>query len=186
MTLNASDNPPACFPEQLFTSPTAGKDEKIWWVARTKSRQEKALAWNLVAREVEYFLPLVSRPQKCKGRMRSSIVPLFNGYLFFRADQTARSEAMKTGKIAQVLEVKDQQGLLSELSSLARASAAKIELTLCDFVTSGQRVRILDGPFKDLEGIVKKRKNSTRLILQIEAIRQAAAVEIALDQAQPI
>lgn len=79
--------------------------ERIWWVARTKSRQEKALAWNLVSRNVEYFLPLVSRPQKSKGRMRSSIVPLFNGYLFFRGDQTARSGALKTGKIAQILEV---------------------------------------------------------------------------------
>ena len=112
-------------------------------------------------------------------------VPLFNGYLFFRADQTARSEALKTGKIAQVLEVKNQEGLVAELSSLARVSAAKIELTLCGFVNSGQRVRIIDGPFKDLEGIAKKRKNSTRLILQIEAIFQAAAVEIVLDQAQP-
>ena len=184
MTLNPADNPLPCFPENLFQKSLS--DERVWWVARTKSRQEKALAWTMKGRGMPYFLPLVARPQKCRGRMRSSIVPLFNGYLFFKGSKSDRYEALKSGRIAQLLEVENQSDLHRELATLALASANSMHLELCDFVKKGQRVRIVDGPFKGMEGIVKKHRNRARLVLNVEAIQQAASIEIALDQAQPI
>jgi len=186
MTIAAHENPPICFPETLFSAPNQDESDKVWWIARTKSRQEKALAWDLAARKTEYFLPLVSKPQKSRGRMRASIVPLFNGYMFFKGSLLDRQNALQTGRVAQVLEVDDQQGLLSELSQIALAASEKISLELCDFVKRGQRVRIIAGPFKGLEGVVNKQKNRTRLLLTVAAIKQAAAIEISLDQAQPI
>ncbi len=183
MTLKSADNPPVTYPTDLFEFPVSG--DRPWRVARTKSRQEKALAWSLKASGIRYFLPLVSRPQKNKKRMRTSIVPLFNGYLFFQGDMQERYTAITSGRIAQIIEVQDQQTLTRELTSLAQATAAECQLELCDFATKGKRVRIIDGPFRGLEGIVKKQKGQRRLVLQIEAIRQAATVEIELDQAQP-
>ena len=184
MTLKNSDNPPTCFPESLFEG---DPDEATpWWVARTRSRQEKALAWELCRRGMAYYLPLVSRPQKCRQRMRAAIVPLFNGYLFFRGDLAARHEAVKTGRIAQVLPVADQQNLQQELAALARVTSSRLHLELCDFMAEGQRVEIIAGPFEGLTGIVVKRRNRQRLVLQIETIRQAAAVEIGLDQTRPV
>lgn len=185
MTLKANDNPPSCFPENLFLG-QSNTDEKIWWVARTKSRQEKALAWDLKAKGIPYYLPLVAQPRKCKNRMRTSVLPLFNGYIFFQGDQRERSEALRTGRIAQVLDVANQQRLTGELAALSSATQARLGLVLCDFVPKGQRVRIISGPFQGLEGIVKMLKGKKRLILNLEVIRQAAVVEIALDQAQPI
>jgi len=184
MTLKISDNPPSCFPEDLFSRLLVATSP--WWVARTRSRQEKSLAWELRNREMAYYLPLVSRPQKNRQRMRTSIVPLFNGYLFFRGSDQDRYEAIKTGRIAQVLPVADQERLHNELAALAQITATRLDLELCDFMVKGQRVQIVAGPFEGLVGIVVKQKNKQRLVLQIEAIRQAAAVEIELDQARPI
>lgn len=186
MTLQAKHNPPACFPSELFRAPHPAEADKVWWVARTKSRQEKALAWDLVARKMEYFLPLVARPQNCRNRIRSAIVPLFAGYMFFRGNLTDRQIAMQTGRVAQILAVDDQRGLIAELDHIAQVASQEIALELCDFVKCGQKVRIIDGPFKGIEGIVKKQKNRTRLVLTVAAIRQAAAVEIDLRQALPI
>ncbi len=185
MTLKTTDNPPSCFPETIFETP-AEPGEKKWWVARTKSRQEKALAWDLKAKGMHYYLPLVSSPQKCRGRMRASILPLFSGYLFFKGDQNDRYKALQSGRIAQVIDVEDQIRIEQELATLSHATLAKMDLTLCDFVRKGQQVRIIAGPFTGLEGIVRKQKNQTRLILTLEAIRQAAAVEIPLDHVQKI
>ncbi|MGM0682496.1 MAG: transcription termination/antitermination NusG family protein [Thermodesulfobacteriota bacterium] len=183
MTLKKSDNPPSRFPEDLFFNKEKKKNnERVWWVARTKSRQEKALAWNLLSRGVEYFLPLVTRPQKQKGRMRTSIAPLFNGYLFFKGTNMERYEAVSTGRIAQVMEVADQAGLYRELKSLAQVTEQRMHLELCDFVNTGQRVQIIQGPLEGIEGVVQKQKNKTRLILKVESICQAAAVEVDLDQ----
>ena len=93
MTLNPKDNPLPVHPRELL-DPGAWPDPvRPWWVARTRTRQEKALARSLRGKDIPYFLPLVSRPQKSQGRMRTSIVPLFDGYLFFQADPAERQTA---------------------------------------------------------------------------------------------
>lgn len=183
MTLLPVDNPPVCIPEDLFAARSTAAE--IWWVARTKSRQEKALAWSLKGLGISYFLPLVPRPQEARKRLRVSILPLFPGYLFFRGDLTERAALLKTGRAAQVIEVEDQQGLAVELARIQHVIAGEQQLELCDFVSRGKRVRIIDGPLAGLEGIVQTVKKKTRLVLQIDAIRQAAAVEIDLNQTAP-
>ena len=186
MTLAINENPPPCFPESLFGKQQNSSKNGNWWVARTKSRQEKALAWNLHKQGISYFLPLVPRPQKCRKRVRTSIIPLFSGYLFFKGDLDARYKALSSGKVAQVIEVEGQQTLARELQYLHQLTHSQAELTLCDFLTRGKKVAITDGPFAGMEGIIQKRKNKKRLVLQITSIRQAAAVEIDTDQALPV
>lgn len=118
--------------------------------------------------------------------MRTSLLPLFRGYLFFKGDHQDRSEAFRSGRIAQVFVAEDQEKIIQELAILSQVTLAKMHLTLCDYATSGKRVRIISGPFAGHEGLVKKQKNKTRLVLNLDAIQQAATVEIALDQVQPI
>lgn len=186
MTIKLSANPPICFPENLFSENYETSPEKRWWVVRTKSRQEKALAWSLKGLGIDYFLPLVPKPQKCKGRMRTSIAPLFNGYLFFKGTEEQRINALKTSRVAQIIEVEAQKQIEKELTSLAIATEEQSDLQLCDFVKRGQRVKIVSGPFMGMNGIVKTKKNKKRVILNIDAIRQAVVVEIDIDQARPI
>ena len=140
------------------------------------------MAWSLKGLGIDYFLPLVHHPQKNKKRMRVSIVPLFSGYLFFRGNLLARQNLLRTGRAAQVIEVEDQTTFLRELRQIDHAIAKQPHLELCDFVCKGKKVRIISGPFEGMEGVVKGVKGKSRLILQIKAIRQAAAVEIDLDQ----
>jgi len=54
------------------------------------------------------------------------------------------------------------------------------------FVKLGERVRIVDGPFKGLEGIIERRKGSDRLILSVDVINQAVGLEIDADRVEPV
>ncbi|MBA2881491.1 hypothetical protein HNR65_001818 [Desulfosalsimonas propionicica] len=55
-----------------------------------KIRREKALAGYLADRGIGYFLPMVRRRQSSAKRERYSLLPLFSGYLFFKADDPGR------------------------------------------------------------------------------------------------
>jgi transcription antitermination factor NusG len=46
------------------------------------------------------------------------------------------------------------------------------------FLTIGRRVRVKNGPLAGLQGILKKRKNQTRLVVSLELIQRAMAVEM--------
>ncbi len=71
--LKVSENPPIVWPEDQTISGFKGQ----WWVAHTKSRNEKALANDLVTREVQYFLPMAWSITKRSRRTFKSLLPLF-------------------------------------------------------------------------------------------------------------
>ena len=182
MTLKLDDNPPACYPESVFDLNTdkAGP----WWVARTKSRQEKILAWNLKKGKIKYYLPLVLRQQRYRRRMRMSLVPLFPGYLFFRGTALERQYVFRTGRIAQILEVRDQETLHRQLHDLYLVATSQKRLELCDLAEKGRKAIVVYGPFTGVEGVVLRVKNKARLILGVDAINQAVKIEIDIDQVQ--
>ena len=71
--LKVSENPPRMHPGAGTLTDLAG----TWWVAHTKARSEKALAWDLLRRDIGYFLPLLGRVRFSGGRKRRVLMPLF-------------------------------------------------------------------------------------------------------------
>ena len=156
MPLITSYNPPHRNPKNIFDLDLDSL--RPWWVVRTKSRQEKALAWNLKKAGISYYLPLVARPQKNRKCLRMSVIPLFTGYLFLRGTHMERIESLRTGRIAQVIPVEDQVSLRKELQRIYMVSTMEKRMELCDFVNKGQKARVIYGPFSCVEGIVERKK----------------------------
>ncbi len=95
-------------------------------------------------------------------------------------------ELLRTNRVANVIEVKDQEKLLDELVQFERALRAGAPLTPYKYIKAGQRCRVIAGPLLGLEGIVIQIKNVARLLLQIDMLGQAASVEIDIDLIEPI
>ena len=180
--LKESENPPIIWPEVETIRDFTG----LWWVAHTKSRNEKALAHDLVGKNISYFLPMTWRIWRRSHRTMRSLLPLFSGYLFFCGEEHQRVELLRTNRVANVIEVKDQQKLLDELQQIEQALRAGAPLTPYKYIKTGQRCRVIAGPLLGLEGIIVTMKNSTRLVLQIDMLGQAASVEIDIDMIEPI
>ena len=157
-----------------------------WWVAHTKSRNEKALANELVRKNVSYFLPMRWKVSYKSGRKLRSLLPLFGGYLFFCGEERDRLEVLKTNRVANCIEVKDQTKFVCELSQIERAINAGVDLTPHDYLKVGQRCRVANGPLSGLAGIVIKSRTAARLVLQVDMLGQAASVEIDTDLLETI
>lgn len=175
--LKVSDNPPITWPEVESIRDFAG----LWWVAHTKSRNEKALAHDLIAKDISYFLPMTWKVRHVRGRKIKSFLPLFSGYLFFCGDEKQRLELLRTNRVANLIKVKNQQVLLDELADIEHAIRAGVALERHKYIKAGQRCRVISGPLKNLEGIVLQTKTSIRLILRVEMLGQAASVEVDAD-----
>ena len=175
--LNVSENPPIIWPEVESIRDFTGK----WWVAHTKSRNEKALAHDLISKNISYFLPMTWKVRRKSHRTIKSLLPLFGGYLFFCGDDDQRTELMRTDRVANLLEVKDQQKLLDELVQIERVLQTGVPLVPHKYIKVGQKCRVLAGPLMGLQGIVVRTKSQTRLVLQVDMLGQAASVEIDID-----
>jgi transcription antitermination factor NusG len=175
--LKPAENPPIIWPEGKFIRDFTG----LWWVAHTKSRNEKALAQHLICKGISYFLPMSWKIRRRSGRTIRSLLPLFSGYLFFCDNENHRIELLRTNRVANLIEVKDQQRLLDELSQIEQALRGGAPLVPHKYVKAGQRCRVIAGPLADLHGIVVKTKTVMRLILQIDILGRATSVEIDAD-----
>src|SRR3954469_16353757 len=89
------------FREQVFHQ----LGDRKWWIFYTKSRQEKALATYLRARQIPHYLPLYSKRIISRGRRLTSIVPLFSNYLFLFGNQAERITALESNRAARTIEV---------------------------------------------------------------------------------
>jgi transcriptional antiterminator RfaH len=180
--LKENENPPMAYPEGITIAEFPG----LWSVAHTKSRNEKALAHDLVAKGIPYFLPMSLNIRRHRQRTFKSLLPVFTGYLFFCGREAERVEVLRTNRVAGVIDVVDQGKLLTELSQIDRALRAGAPLLPHDYIRKGQWCRVIAGPLMGLEGIVLDVKKVTRLILQIEMLGQATCVEIDMQMIEPI
>ena len=180
--LKLTDNPPVAFPEGIF----AGEHQDSWWVGHTKSRFEKAFAWEMHRRNIPYFLPMIERLSISGGKKRRAMAPLFSGYVFFRGTTEIRYEALLTDRLCQVIEVPQQTILLQELRSLSLVLQQKAVLDLYPFAAVGRRCRVRGGPFEGAEGtVISCDRGKARFILQISILGQGASLEIDGDLLEP-
>lgn len=177
------------FPDNLFALKPAEQD-RTWWAVHTKARQEKALARELLALEVPFYLPLVKKYSLLRGRRVCAHLPLFQSYVFLCLQGEERQKLFDhrrvAARMAHMLPVRDADLLQRELAQLNRLIASKSPITLEERLEPGQRVRIKTGPMKGMEGTLLVRRSETRLLVAIDFIQQGASIEVHDFQLEPL
>jgi len=172
--LKLADNPGVIFPD----GSQVGELEGTWWVAHTKSRQEKAFAHDLARREVPYFLPLFEKTTVIRGRRFRPLVPLFTSYVFVCCHPERRLELFDGRRLAGTIPVADQTKLVGELAQIQKALQAQTTFDPWPYLQPGRRCRVIAGPLRGVEGVLQQRRKITRLILTVHTLGQAVAAEI--------
>jgi transcriptional antiterminator RfaH len=169
---------PSMYPDTLLDAAPSEPGGRRWLALYTKARQEKALARELLKLQIPFYLPLVGKSNVSRGRKRTSLVPLFGGYVFFYGSEEERLRTLATNRISRVLTVETPEQLVFDLRQLRQLIAAGAPLTVESRLGPGRRVRVRQGAFAGLEGIVLKRRGETRLLVSINFLQQGASVEI--------
>ena len=170
------------FPADLFedaAAPRLAADSAAWVAFYTLARREKDLARRLESLEIPFFAPLVSRRlPSAGGRIRTSWVPLFPGYVFSLVDDDQRRAALATNTISRWLSVPDQRMLEDDLRGIKRLIDTEMPLTPEARLEEGQPVRVRSGPLRGMEGTVVSRKGEQRLVVAVRFLNQGASIEL--------
>lgn len=160
------------------------RDEKKWYAIYVRSRYEKKVSKLLVEKGVETFLPLIEEVRIWSDRKKKVEEPLFKGYVFVRIDLRNRLGVLQTegvvrlvgfGRDPSPIPQKEIDWIKVVLNS---PSIAKQGIRRESFPSLGERVEVLSGPMRGLQGVVAEYRGNTRLVIQIEAIARAFSVEV--------
>ena len=166
---------PEIYPPVLFD---AEGDRGPWFVAHTRSRQEKALARQLLPLEVSFYLPLSEKVTRRQGRTFTSHLPLFPGYLFLRGSTGERIAALRSNLIVRILEVADQSLLDEELRSLRMLQLAGASFSPFASFAPGDPVQVTSGPFMGCPATVLRQHGQWRLVVSVSILQRSVAVEL--------
>jgi transcriptional antiterminator RfaH len=170
---------PDLHPEDLWERGRFADPNERWWCLHTKPRQEKAVARELRVRNVSYYLPQVVKVDRTpQGRRIRSNVPLFTGYLFLLGDERARYEALRTNRLAQVLEVYDQDTLIGDLRQIHQMMASGLTVLPEPTMPVGSRVRVKTGPLVGIVGTVIRRGKRDEFVAVVQFLGRGATVAL--------
>lgn len=157
-----------------------------WFVAHTRPRCEKKLVEHCVREGLSVTLPCYRTVHKYRGKKVAFDKPLFPNYVFLQIPNEDRRKVYQSDYVANLLDVLDQALFTSQLDAILRAIDSGLEIQLAPTIGRGSRVRIKHGPLQGLEGWVEERYGMSMVLLRLDFIGQAAALQQDVSNLEPI
>jgi transcription termination/antitermination protein NusG len=140
-----------------------------------------------VGREVECFLPTVTRWSRWKDRKKAVDWPLFGGYCFARFDSIHQLPVLTSPGVVGIISSSGQLSPVPdhEIDSLKTLVSSELAFDPAPFIKEGDRVRVVHGPLKGVMGWLVRKGNHARLVLSVELIGQGASVTVDAADVKP-
>jgi transcription antitermination factor NusG len=151
-----------------------------WCAIHTRHQHEKAVTHVLSNKGFETFLPLYDEVRRWKNRINIVSLPLFPCYVFAR------------GVVRRLLSVQTTPGVhgvvssagrplpipANEIEAIRRAIESGTSLQPHRLLKRGDLVRVKTGALEGVSGILVRHKNVCRVVLSVQMLGKAAAVEV--------
>jgi transcription antitermination factor NusG len=162
--------------------------EPHWYALYTSARHEKQVADVLERKQFEVFLPLYESLRRWKDRRVLLELPLFPGYLFVRIALRDRLEILKVPGTVRFVAFSGKPVPLADRElEVLRLGLSKGGCAIPHpYLRVGRRVRVKNGPFAGLEGILLRKKDRYRVVLSLELIMRSVSVEVDATDVDPL
>jgi transcription antitermination factor NusG len=158
-----------------------------WFAIWTRSRHEKLVRDQLQQKQVEVFLPTITKWSRWKDRKKQIEWPLFPGYCFARFDALNRLPILKCEGVVTIV---GTDGLPSpipnvEIDSIRQLIESELAFDPCPLIKEGMMVEVKAGPLKGVVGRLMRKGSHARLVLSVDLIGQAVSVEVDAADVKP-
>ena len=154
-----------------------------WYVLTAKPQHEKAVAGQLRARSLEEYLPCYRSRRRWSDRIAEVELPLFPQYIFCRFTFEDRLKVMQTLSVRSIVSFGGKPCPVDhrEIERIQAMCASGRPIRPWPYVGVGQRVRVCAGSLEGLEGILAREKSTCRVVVNMELLNRAVAVEVERD-----
>jgi transcription antitermination factor NusG len=152
----------------------------LWYAAYTRANHERRVAQQLAERGVENFFPQYESVRNWKDRKVRLQMALFPGYVFVHLALQNRLQVLQVPGVACLVGFAGRPVAVpeEEFGRIRGFLKLGVRVEPHPYLKSGARVRVRRGPLEGMHGIVVHRKNRSRLVISIELIQRAVAVDV--------
>jgi transcription antitermination factor NusG len=150
-----------------------------WFVIHVRSHHERTVSSLLGQKGYQGFVPTVPTSRLVGQPPRKEIL-LYPGYVFCRAPFGFGAPIVTTPGVIKILCSAGIPVPLSEneIDQIKLLINSRLRVYPHPYLNVGQRIRMIEGPLRGLEGIVVARKGTFRIVVSIELLQRSTAVEV--------
>jgi transcription antitermination factor NusG len=159
-----------------------------WFALWTRSRHEQVVREQLERKQIDAFLPTVTRWSRWKDRKKKIDWPLFPGYCFARFDPDHALPVLKCSGVVNIVSFEGKPAPIPdyELESIRVLVGSELQFDPCPAIAEGAMVEVVHGPLRGVVGrLQKKDPVKARLVLSVDLIGQAVSVEVDAADVKP-
>ena len=157
-----------------------------WYAVHTRSRHEDRSYALLLQKSIHSFLPKMEVWSKRKDRRKRIMIPMFPGYLFVETahlDNYIRLDILKTFGVVKILGKSSGSEPIpvpdETIDAIRRIVESRVEVQQLQYPKVGEAARIMDGPFKGVEGLVISTDYARELfVISIELLQRSVAIKL--------
>ena len=158
-----------------------------WFALTVKPRHERAVAEQLQGRKLEVYAPTYRLKRYWSDRVKIVDLPLFSGYVFCRFRFDDRYKVLTLPSITSMVRFGGKPCPVAdrEIDAVRVMVNSGLPILPWEYLSVGQRVSIGRGKLAGLEGVLTRDKAGYRVVVNIEMLGRAVAVEIDRDALAP-
>ena len=156
------------------------KNEKYWFALYTKPRSEFKAREQLAVIEVEHYLPTFTSVKQWSDRKKKITEPLIRGYIFIHASEQERLASVEQSSIVRCLfdcghpaSIPDWQ-----IDNIKKMLAQDSELIVYNGIVTGTKVKIKNGSFKGVVGIVTDNEKGKSISISIDLLNRSVITRV--------
>ncbi|RJP62249.1 MAG: UpxY family transcription antiterminator [Ignavibacteriales bacterium] len=148
---------------------------RCWFAFYTKPRHEFKVAENLAGISIVHYLPVVTRLKQWSDRKKKVIEPLIRGYIFAFVNSKERLIALQQDSIINCVCFNGKPASIPEwqIENLQRMLKNESNFMISDVVKAGSKIKVLEGPFAGVEGIVKYTSEGRTISITIDLLKRS-------------
>jgi len=158
-----------------------GSKEKRWYALYTKSRAEKKVEAELLAKNINAYLPLEKKLKQWSDRKKWVKEPLIRSYIFVNVTPADLQKAYYTPGVVKIITFEGKPAPIPDRQIQAirdvLESGESYEVT-SDYFQLGENVEVKSGNLQGLRGELIKLVNRYKVLIRIDAIQQNLLVNI--------
>ena len=157
---------------------------KKWIAIYTKSRHEQIVVNELSKKDIESFCPMFKERRQWSDRKKWVHFPLFRSYVFARIHLKENIFVLQTIGVNKIVKFQNKISIIPDqvINDIKNIVDGGYKIQQVDYFIKGDEVSVISGPLKGINGIIQDLKGDSRLIMKVEAIRQAFSIEISSEQ----
>lgn len=153
---------------------------KQWIAVYTKPRHEKTVLSQFEEKGIESYLPLIRQKHRWSDRMKWVETPIFKSYIFACVELKDNLKVLQTQGVHHIIKFQNKIAVIPEIqiANLRKMIEGGFDPYPSDYFVIGDEVEVIGGPLRGMLGIVSRSDTPDKLIIKIDAIQHAVAVQI--------